>query len=53
MIEDYRIFCCLFQEEKGDLKRIQIDGCRYNDRLNAKRRDLNASQQIQTSKGCG
>ena len=27
---------CLLQEVKQDLKRIHKDGCRYNERLNAK-----------------
>ena len=28
--------CCLLKEVKRDLKRIHIDVCRYNERLNAK-----------------
>jgi len=27
---------CLLKEVKRDLKRIHIDGCRYNERLNSK-----------------
>ena len=29
-------FFCLLQEVKGGLKRMYIDGCRYNERLNTK-----------------